>query len=205
MRLTVRTPEVAERICAALRLGASFKDACAAAGLHLSTFNDWKSSDPDFADQLEAAKADHRMMALRQIRKAARRGTWQAASYLLERHARQELKDAPDVGELQAAAERGVTAADAAVMWQRQLQVLELAYQRGELDAMTYLSHMARLTAEARHLAELRLRQLAPEGAPQVQMALTLDSTGIRDPAPLPDGVQTSKRALAGGDLIDVG
>ena len=205
MKPTIRTVEVRSRICEALRLGANYSDACAAAGISRSAFMLWKAEDQEFADFLEAAKAYHRMMALRRIQKAARRGDWKAASYLLERHARQEPKEAPNVAELQAAAERGVSSVDAAVMWQRQLQVLETAYQRGEVDSMTYLEHMARLTSEARHQAELRLRQLAPDGTPQVSLSLTLDSSGIRDPAPLPSGVEPAKRATAGGDLIDVG
>jgi hypothetical protein len=64
---------------------------------------------------------------------------------------------------------------------------------------------MSRLTAEARHLADQRMRQLSPDGTPQVALSLTLDSTGIRDPAPLPAGVEPTRRASAGGDLIDVG
>lgn len=205
MKPTVRTLEVRSRICEALRLGANYTDACAAAGISRSAFMLWKAEDAEFADFIENAKTYHRLMALRRIQRAAKRGDWKAASYLLERHDRQGPKEPPDAGELRGAAERGVTAADAAVMWQRQLQVLESSYQRGELDAATYLGHMSRLTAEARQLADLRMRQLAPDGTPQVALSLTLDSTGIRDPAPLPDGVDPAKRAAAGGDLIDVG
>lgn len=204
MKPTIRTVETRSRLCEALRLGATYADACAAAGISKSAFMLWKAEDAEFAEFLEAAKTYHRMMALKRIQRAARRD-WKAASYLLERHDRQAPKDAPNAGELRGAAERGVTAADAAVMWQRQLQVLESSYQRGELDATTYLAHMSRLTAEARQLADLRMRQLAPDGTPQVALSLTLDSTGIRDPAPLPDGVDATKRAAAGGDLIDVG
>lgn len=202
---TVRTPETRARLCEALRLGATYHDAVQAAGLSRSAFYEWKSQDPTLMPDLEAARAYHRLMALRRIERAAKRGDWKAASYLLDRHAKLDPRDAPDTEELRLAAERGITATDAAVMWQRQLQVLEGAYQRGEVDAAAYLSHMSRLTAEARHLADQRMRQLSPDGTPQVALSLTLDSTGIRDPAPLPAGVEPARRASAGGDLIDVG
>lgn len=202
---TVRTPEVRARLCEALRLGANYHDAVQAAGLSRSAFYAWKNDEPELMQELEAARSYHRLMALRRIERAARRGDWKAASYLLDRHAKLDPRDAPDTEELRLAAERGITATDAAVMWQRQLQVLEGAYQRGEVDATSYLAHMSRLTAEARHLADQRMRQLSPDGTPQVALSLTLDSTGIRDPAPLPAGVEPARRASAGGDLIDVG
>lgn len=202
---TVRTPEVRARLCEALRLGATYHDAAQAAGLSRSALYEWKADDPTLMPDLEAARSYHRLMALRRIERAAKRGDWKAASYLLDRHAKLDPRDAPDTDELRLAAERGITATDAAVMWQRQLQVLEGAYQRGEVDAASYLAHMSRLTAEARHLADQRMRQLSPDGTPQVALSLTLDSTGIRDPAPLPAGVEPARRAAAGGDLIDVG
>lgn len=204
-RPSVRTPEVRARLVEALKLGATYSDALQAAGLCRSTFHDWRREDPSLVEELEAARAYHRLMALRRIERASKRGDWKAASYLLDRHAKLDPRDAPDPEELRIAAERGVTATDAAVMWQRQLQVLESAYQRGEVDAAAYLSHMSRLTTEARHLADQRTRQLSPDGTPQVALSLTLDSTGIRDPAPLPVGVEPTRRASAGGDLIDVG
>lgn len=203
-RPSVRTPEVRARLVEALKLGATYHDAIQAAGLCRSTFHDWRREDPSLVEELEAARAYHRLMALKRIERAAKRD-WKAASYLLDRHAKLDPRDAPDTEELRLAAERGITATDAAVMWQRQLQVLEGAYQRGEVDAAAYLAHMSRLTAEARHLADQRMRQLSPDGTPQVALSLTLDSTGIRDPAPLPAGVEPARRASAGGDLIDVG
>jgi len=205
MSVTVRTPEVRARLCEALRLGANYTDAFRAAGLAKSTFYAWVEDDPTLLDDVESARAYHRLMALRRIERAAKRGDWKAASYLLDRHSKLDPRDAPNTEELRLAAERGITATDAAVMWQRQLQVLEGAYQRGEVDAGAYLAHMSRLTAEARHLADQRMRQLSPDGTPQVALSLTLDSTGIRDPAPLPAGVEPARRAAAGGDLIDVG
>lgn len=204
-RTTVRTPEVRARLVEALKLGATYDDAVQAAGLGRSAFYAWRREDDQFAEELEAARAYHRLMALRRIERAAKRGDWKAASYLLDRHAKLGPREAPNNDELRVAAEHGITSTDAAVMWQRQLQVLESAYQRGEVDAVNYLSHMSRLTAEARHLADQRMRQLSPDGTPQVALSLTLDSTGIRDPAPLPAGVEPTRRASAGGDLIDVG
>lgn len=218
-RPTKRTPETVKKLCDAIRLGASYGDACGFAGISISIFNEWRREHPDFRAEIESAEGAGRVQLIAKIQKAATDGNWQAAAWMLERRDPENYgrtnrthlsvvrgrEDAPDVEAMQAAAANGITASDAAVLWQRQLRVLELAFQRGEVDAAAYLAHMSRLTAEARHLADQRMRQLSPDGTPQVALSLTLDSTGIRDPAPLPAGVEPARRASAGGDLIDVG
>ena len=112
----------------------------------------------------------------------------------------------PDEEQLAAAASRGVRASDAAVLWQRQLAVLEHAYSTGQIDAVTYLERMDRLGAQAARLAELDARaKPLGQDTPRLQLSLSLGSEGIVDNGALPPDVAGPARAPAGGDLIDVG
>lgn len=216
--------QVLEKVVVAVRIGASVEQAAAHAGVQKQTLYDWLSGDTPEQLELQAAvekaKADRTVGWLgRMVAKAASddRDAWKAAAWMLERTCPEQFgqkgqlalsrgRDAqPDVAELEAAASRGVTAADAAVLWQRQLRILETAYQRGEIDSTSYLERMDRLSAQATRIAELQMKQAAPSGVPQVALALTLDSSAIRDPSPLPAGIAVGGRAPAGGDLIDVG
>ena len=214
------TPETQKAICDALRAGATHRMAADFAGVDVATMQRWladpRSPFREFREAVKGAEAKGDVGALAVIRQAATNGTWQAAAWLLERRhpaeygrrqvvALQRAHD-PDVTDLQAAAQRGVGANDAAVLWQRQLAVLEAAYRAGQIDALVYLERMDRLSAQATRLAELSMR--GGSGAatiPQVQLALSIDSEAIRNPAPLPAGIAATTRAPAGGDLIDVG
>ena len=152
-RPTKRTPETVKKLCDAIRLGASYGDACGYAGIDHDTFSKWRHDFPEFSAEIKEAEGAGRVQLIAKIQKAANDGNWQAAAWMLERRDPENygkkshlaLAKAPippvAVENLRNAANDGITSADAAVMWQRQLQVLELAYQRGELDAMTYLSH----------------------------------------------------------------
>ena len=218
------TPEVRAKVVEAIRLGASVEQAAAHAGLVRQTLYNWLESKATqyqpLQREVEQARHDRAVGWLGRLQAKANsedRDAWKAAAWMLERTLPEQFgprgalqlsrgKDAqPDVADLEAAAQNGVGVADAAVLWQRQLHVLELAYQRGDVDTPTYLERMDRLSAQAARLAELGLKARPGEGAPQVQLALTLDSGAIRDPAPLPAGVAAGGRAPAGGDLIDVG
>ena len=218
------TPEVRAKVVEAIRLGASIEQAAAHAGLVRQTLYNWLESKgtqyQPLQREVEQARHDRAVGWLgRLVAKANSedRDAWKAAAWMLERTLPEQFgprgqlalsrgRDSqPDVAELEAAATQGVGVADAAVLWQRQLRVLELAYQRGEVDTSTYLERMDRLGAQAARLAELQLKGPQGKEQPQVQLALTLDSGAIREPAPLPVGVAAGGRAPAGGDLIDVG
>ena len=214
------TPEVAKAICDALRAGATQRMAADFAGVGERTMHAWLASKApafqQFQQDVKGATAKGDVGALAIIQQAAKSGTWQAAAWLLERRhpseygrrqvvALQRVHE-PDARDLEAAAQHGVSARDAAVLFQRQLSVLEAAYTAGQIDALTYLGRMDRLNAQATRLAELSTRTAdSSKGAPHVALSLTLDSTAIDNPAPLPAGVVASPRAPAGGDLIDVG
>jgi len=84
-RPTKRTPETREALLYSLRLGATYKLACDAAGIHHSTLDEWRASDPEFTAALKAAEGFGAQKALERIEKAAAEGSWQAAAWLLER------------------------------------------------------------------------------------------------------------------------
>lgn len=77
-------PAVVETICKALELGETYKYACIAAGITFETFNEWRSTKPEFSAAIEKAQAAFRRRNLERIEKAASRG-WLAAAWLLER------------------------------------------------------------------------------------------------------------------------
>lgn len=90
-RPTSLTDISAERIRQAVRKGATWQLAAAAAGVGRSTLMDWKAKGKrgeqpyaDFLDSLKRAEAERADEALEHIQKAA--GTsWQAAAWYLER------------------------------------------------------------------------------------------------------------------------
>ena len=214
------TPAVQQAVCDALRAGATHRMAAEFAGVGDATMRAWMAStDTKFrafqaAVKESEARGDVHSLAI--IQKAAKAGQWQAAAWMLERrhpaeYGRRQIvalqrAAEPDMPALQAAAARGISAADAAVLFQRQLAVLESSYQQGHLDAVTYLERMDRLTAQATRLAELTMRgSLGTSEHPQVELALTIDSPAILQPGAVPDTVRRGGRAVGGGDLIDVG
>lgn len=84
-RPTKRTDATRATILKALRLGATYRLAAEAAGIHRDTLNQWMHDDPDFYDDVKKAEATMATNALRRIEQAAKEGTWQAAAWTLER------------------------------------------------------------------------------------------------------------------------
>lgn len=84
-RPTKRTPETVKKLCDAIRLGASYADACGFAGVHFDTFNEWRKDFPEFSDAVKEAEGAGRVQLIAKIQKAANDGNWQAAAWMLER------------------------------------------------------------------------------------------------------------------------
>jgi hypothetical protein len=92
-RQTKLTPEVQDRIVAALRAGNYQETAAAYAGISRTAFFDWLErgrNEPEsiyavFLDAVEKAKADAEVRDVALIDKAAHDGSWQAAAWKLER------------------------------------------------------------------------------------------------------------------------
>lgn len=213
------TAEVERAICDALKAGATRRMAAEYAGVGESTMRTWCAAKGarfrSFQAALKAAEAKGDVGALAVIRQAAQNGTWQAAAWLLERRhpaeygRRQVVAVEPsriDADALDAAARQGIGSADAAVLWQRQLEVAEAAYRAGHIDALAYMTRLDRLTAQAARLVELRLKVDPGNGGalPDVRLAFGADSPAIAADAVLPADVPPSRR-IAGGDAIDVG
>ena len=85
MARSKRTPEAAERIIRAIRLGATNRLAAAAGGINVATFYRWLDADRAFRDAVKEAEGAAALAALAAIERAAQAGTWQAAAWLLER------------------------------------------------------------------------------------------------------------------------
>lgn len=216
------TKQVVEQISNAMKLGASVEQAAAYVGVSRQTIYNWLHSSSTHYTALQrevenakGARAVGWLTALQLKATSGDRDGWKAAAWLLERTLPDQFgpkgqvalsrgADAhPNMAELEAAAARGVSMADGAVLWQRQLTVLEAAYARGEMEATTYLDGMAKLAAQAARLVELRRHAEVGGQLPQVQLAFTMDNPEIRDAAPLPDGLGLPGKAAGGGDLID--
>lgn len=81
------------KILEAVREGLPYTTACALAGIHYSTFAEWKlkgEQDPesvyaDFAMAVKEAEAEAEAANVKRIRSAADNGQWQAAAWILER------------------------------------------------------------------------------------------------------------------------
>ena len=79
------TPEVTKRAVEAIKLGSSYKDAAAWAGISQDTFTRWMQNEADFADAIKNAEGAGRVGLLAKIEKAINDGAWQAAAWKLER------------------------------------------------------------------------------------------------------------------------
>lgn len=75
----------AKKIADAVRVGATYKLACAYAGISDETFANWRKKYPEFDQSLLEAEGGAAVKWLALIDKAATDGTWQAAAWKLER------------------------------------------------------------------------------------------------------------------------
>jgi len=80
------TQATIDAITQALKLGATYRRACAAAGISEQTFNEWRRNKASFSEAIEKAEYDFTQRHLEVIEKAATKdGTWQASAWMLER------------------------------------------------------------------------------------------------------------------------
>lgn len=93
-RRTKRTPEVEKRILDALRVGATQKDACAAAGISDQTFLNWTRDSVDFLDAVMRAEAACAAVMAATIYEAAiKQKDWRAAESWLKRRRKDEWSE----------------------------------------------------------------------------------------------------------------
>lgn len=84
-RPTVRVDPARERVLQALRLGATYRVASQAAGIHHATLERWRRDDEEFSAECERARGEMAMRMLARLEQASTEGTWQAAAWKLER------------------------------------------------------------------------------------------------------------------------
>jgi hypothetical protein len=78
-----RTPDVADRICLAVSKGVPFCHAARLSGISYSMLCDWRNTDPEFSERLDAAISEGVEKRLKMIQDAADGGDWRAAEVWL--------------------------------------------------------------------------------------------------------------------------
>jgi hypothetical protein len=140
------TPDVVARILSGVRCGASYAEACAAAGISASTLAHWKrrAKAPDaprklrrFMRKLEQARHEGHIARLATIQKASQTD-WRAAAWLTERLSPERFSTKHQIqhsGRIDAPTDRRAIAAILAVPGLLdQLDVIALSDETDELD-----------------------------------------------------------------------
>ena len=81
-------------LCAWLKKGCSYKDACAMEGISYETFRTWQTEKPVFSVALKKAEAECKVARIQTILKASEK-SWQAAAWWLERRCPDEYGRMP--------------------------------------------------------------------------------------------------------------
>lgn len=84
-RPTKYDADTARKVTDSIRVGATYKLACAFAGVSEDTFALWRKKHTEFADAVMQAEGGAAVGWLAKIEKAANEGIWQAAAWKLER------------------------------------------------------------------------------------------------------------------------
>ena len=79
------TAEVIEQIERLIAAGVSGAEAAAAAGVPRTSFYRWMAAGGELRDRVERARAQSEAVLVVRIARAAERGSWRAAAWLLER------------------------------------------------------------------------------------------------------------------------
>ena len=80
-----RTPQMLGGICELVKQGLSVRRAAEHLKVHHSTVAAWRSQDPQFDTDVAAAEAQFIQGQLEIIKDAAKKGSWQASAWILER------------------------------------------------------------------------------------------------------------------------
>jgi hypothetical protein len=84
------TPENIKRILDAIEVGTPYRHAAAIVGISETTFHEWQSKKPEFAESIKAAEGRAVAGRLARIRQAEPTH-WQASAWFLERKYPQEF------------------------------------------------------------------------------------------------------------------
>jgi hypothetical protein len=83
---SIDQPKARAALLKHLRAANTRKASAEAAGISEATLWRWLQADEGFANEVKEAEAAWQVEAVKDIRKAASDGTWQAAAWILERH-----------------------------------------------------------------------------------------------------------------------
>jgi hypothetical protein len=79
------TADVVDEIGRLVAAGARAEEAAAAAGVSRTSYYRWMAAGGELRDRVERARAESEVVLVIRIARAAERGSWQAAAWLLER------------------------------------------------------------------------------------------------------------------------
>jgi hypothetical protein len=79
------TIETVQEVLEGFALGLDQQTACAAAGVSVPTFCEWKVQYPELEEAVKAARSAGERQLVKIITSAAKYGAWQAAAWMLER------------------------------------------------------------------------------------------------------------------------
>jgi len=83
-RKTLLNPALRKKLCVLLADANTIAASCAACGLGVSTYHEWRSKNPDFADATTRARGLAQMKLIKEIRRCSR-DDWRAFAWLAER------------------------------------------------------------------------------------------------------------------------
>ena len=198
MAKTLLTPKRKTAILHAIKLGAPWGQAAAAAGISPKTLQQWRrrgrAEDDgiyrDLVSALETAEALGIVHSLEVIERAANDGDWKAAAWRLERRMPHEYgrgrqyKPPPLTEEQQAELSDPppLTLDVMSATWMRALQVAEMSFQAGELPTADYLRTISTLSGLAGRAIEIGSRQADAAEVPPIDIKVSLDSPHVAEP-----------------------
>ena len=215
------TPTTRKIILKSLEQGTSKRCAAAVAGITAGTLYHWikkgkeeqKGIYKDFKKAVEIAEEAAEAMHLQTITDAAKKGSWQASAWFLERTKPERYgRWAPKQKEVEPIKlsqkekeailknDQALTAEDIALTWKRQLILLEKSYAAGQIPHDVYFRNQHALTSTASKMLELQLRG-GSESLPLVKVVLDASSPHIAKPRDEPVTITKTEKC---GDLIEI-
>src|SRR6478736_1080998 len=83
-RPTLCTPSLTKEICKPIADGHTIAASCESLGIGVSTFHEWRQKYPDFADSITRARAQARILFVKEIKRLSA-DDWRGWAWLAER------------------------------------------------------------------------------------------------------------------------
>lgn len=138
-----KSREVREELLANLREPMSIKAACALSGVGESTFYKWIEDDPEWAEEVDAAKRFSEPVMVSRLKSLAEeKGDWRGYAWLLERRFPEQWSAKQEI-ELNQTVSDGGAALVVQMIEQTDQRLLEIRDEQGESSADAQLEHTA--------------------------------------------------------------